>query len=86
MRLKEEKNITFVFCALIYIERFTFLDHKEIIHKHDGRIFCYRKYGTNTSQKNLTLPVLWDFPVWDTRKTIIVPNFVFLSNIRKAII
>jgi len=45
--IKGGKNITFVFCALIKIERFTFFDiFKEIVHTHDRIIFCYRKCGT----------------------------------------
>jgi len=44
-KIKGGKTITFVFCALIYIAKNTFLDHKEIVHTHDGIIFCYRKYG-----------------------------------------
>jgi len=33
---KGGQNITFVFCALIYIKIFTFLDHKEIVLTHDS--------------------------------------------------
>jgi len=40
--IKGGKNVTFVFCVNIYIEIFTFLDHKEIPQTHDGIIFCYR--------------------------------------------
>jgi len=45
MGLKVEKNITLVFCAAIDIEIFTFLDHNEIVHTHDGIMFFYRKCG-----------------------------------------
>jgi len=65
--IKGGKNITFVFCAIIYIEIFTFLDHKEIVHTHDGIIFCYWKCGAKFSDLTF-LPVLWNFPVWGTRK------------------
>jgi len=38
--IKVGKDIPFVFCLNIDIETFTFLDHKEILHTHDGMIFC----------------------------------------------
>jgi len=44
--IKDGKNVSFVFCALIFVKRFPFLDHKEIVHTYDGIIFCYRKCGT----------------------------------------
>jgi len=81
--IKGGKNITFVFCAIIYIKRFTFLDHKEIVHTHDGIVFCYRKCGAkylaecetgSVRLKILKLPVLWDIPVWGTRKVNLAPS------------
>jgi len=93
--IKCGKNIVFIFCALIYIEKFTFLDHKEIVHTHDGIAFCYRKYGAKylaecetgcVRSKNLTLPISWDFPVWGTRnryhlKAIKITNTTFFARI-----
>jgi len=61
------KNITFVFCALIHIERFTFLDHKEIYSSYRS---CGAKYLAECEIENSHTACLVGFPCLGYEKTI----------------
>jgi len=62
--------------AIIYIETFTFLDHKKTVHTHDGLKFCYLKCGAKYLAK------------WETgseiEKSHCLSHGIFLFGVRET--